>query len=275
MRLKTIILFFVFICVGAGFPRPGFTDAANAITGGKIPPLRELYQNLQAQIAADPTHLGLKMDLAYVLSQGGETERAIALYREVIKHDSQNVRAVTELCALYTTARDRDAAFSFCTQAVQLSPNDALAHDNLGLFHFKFGAFHEAIPEFVAALRCDPHLILARTHIAQSFLALKKYALAREIFEDLLQNNKTNLAESPLIYYGLALANQGLGQYEAAFESLLKTYHLSRNPLFLGKVVTAYMNWHQPVFFFVFAILILGLASFFGRRLNRFLKNED
>ena len=237
--------------------------------------LNQLYQTIQTKLAADPHNLDLKMDLAYVLSQGAEDERAIGLYREVVNQDPKNGRAVTELCALYTETRDRAAAFSFCKEVVQIFPNNALAHDNLGLFHFKFGEFRDALPEFLAALSYDPSLTLARTHLAQSFLALKKFELARQIFTDLLQSTKTNLAETSLIYYGLALANQGLGRHEEAYAAMQTTYQLSQNPLFLGKVVTAYMACHQVLFFFVFAFLILGLTGFLGQRLNQFLKNED
>lgn len=237
--------------------------------------LNDEYARLTAAIEKNPGDLNLKMDLAYLFSQGREEKRAIEIYESVIQKEPANLRATIEICALGTSVRAQDKALKACRDAASLAPQNPLMHDNLGLSHFKFGKYRQALKPFLDALALDPKSILIRTHLAQTYLALGEYAVARKVFEDLSEGKDLKNDEKFLVYYGLYLANHGMKRDEDAFTAIRETYKYSNNPLFLIKVIKAYMAAHRVVFFLAFGFVLLAGARYLGERLNRFLKNED
>lgn len=237
--------------------------------------LNDEYAHLTAAIEKKPDDLGLQMDLAYLFSQGREESRAIEIYEVVLEKEAANLRATIELCALYTVVRDQGKAFTACESAVKLAPQNLLMHDNLGLSYFKFGKYRYALKPFLDALALDPKSVLIRTHLAQTYLALGEFSVARSVFKSLSVAPDLKNEEKFLAFYGLYLANRGLDDDEDAFTAIRETYKYSDNPLFLTKVIAAYMAAHQVVFFFVFGFIMLAGAKYLGERLNRFLKNED
>lgn len=232
------------------------------------------YQRLQAGLLARPDDLGLKMDLAYLFSEGREIGRAIELYEEVIKKDPGSLRAWTELCALQTEVRQGGRAETACLKAVELAPLDPLMADNLGLSYFKFGKFRQSLKPFLAALALNPKATLVRTHVAQAFLALREPLAAKAVYEEILVSSGISDEERALAHYGIFLADKGLKDYDHAFTAILETYKLSANPLYLGKVVTTFMLRYQAAFFFLIGGIVLMASAYLGKRLNRFLKNE-
>ena len=237
--------------------------------------LNDEYARLTAVIEKKPDDLGLQMDLAYLFSQGREEARAIKIYGAVLQKEPDNLRATIELCALYTAVRNQEKAPKACERAVKLAPQNPLMHDNLGLSYFKFGKYRRALKPFLDALALDPKSILIRTHLAQTYLALGEFLVARSVFKNLSVAPELKNEEKFLVFYGLYLANRGLNDDEDAFTAIRETYKYSDNPLFLTKVMAAYMAAHQAVFFFIFGFILLFGTKYFGERLNRFLKNED
>lgn len=237
--------------------------------------LNKEYLRLQSEMESHPDDPGLKMDLAYVFSQGRELQRAIALYEEVIRGDAKNLRAMTELCALYAQAREENKAESACRAAADLAPNDPLLSDNLGLFYFQFGRFRESLEPFLRAMSLDPAATLSRTHLAQAFLALKAPAAAREQYERVLHDKNAGIEERALSWYGLYLVARAERNADDAFTAIRETYKLSGNPLYLGKVVGAFLTRYEAVSFVCVGAILLMVVGYLGKRLNRFLKNED
>lgn len=237
--------------------------------------LNKEYLRLQSEMAAHPNDPGLKMDLAYVFSQGRELKRAIALYENVIQGDAKNLRAMTELCVLYAQAREENKAEQACRAAADLAPNDALLSDNLGLFYFQFGRFRESLEPFLRAMSLDPAATLSRTHLAQAFLALKAPAAAREQYERVLQDKNAGIEERVLSWYGLYLVARAERNADDAFTAIRETYKLSGNPLYLGKVIAAFLTRYEAVSFVCVGAILLMVVGYLGNRLNRFLKNED
>jgi tetratricopeptide (TPR) repeat protein len=262
MRRSFLFFFLLFF----GFDRALAAQSVN---------LNAEYRRLQAEIESRPDDLGVKMDLAYLFSQGLEFARSIALYEEVTAKDPANLRAWVELCALRTMVRDAAKAEGACSKAVDLAPDDALMHDNLGLSYFKFGNFRQSLKPFLEALTLNPRATLAKTHVAQAFLALREPRTAKTYYEEILAEGGLSDDEKALIHYGIFLADKALKDDDHAFTAILETYKLSANPLYLGKVVATFMRRHQGVFFFLIGGIILSAAGYLGKRLNRFLKNED
>lgn len=237
--------------------------------------LNEQTQTLLQKVANEPQNAVAKMDLAFLFSEGKEFARAIALYDEALKAQPQNQRALNELCYLYTLTGQQQKAYELCEKLTQVLPEAHLSFDNLGLAYYRFGDFFSALRAFDRALTLAPEAWGVKYHIGQSVLALRDFALARDYFLKNLAATFVNPEDQAIFYFGLYEAEKGLHHHQAAHAAILQTYRLSKNPLYLGRVIKSYMKWHEVWFFFGLGLVILVFCQYLGKRLNRFLRNED
>lgn len=235
--------------------------------------LNDQFLIIEAALQKDPANLELKMDQAFLFTEGLEFGRAVEIYEGVLKQEPKNERAATELCYLYTQIQQKEKAFPVCGLVVSLHPESSLAHDNLGLSYFKMGEYLESLAHFTKALSLAKDSVLIRYHLAQNYLALKEFQLAL----DFLQNSLRYAAHPDdrfLVYHGLYLAHTGLKNREQAFKAIYEAYKLSGNGLFLGKVILAGIKAHPLSVFLLVGAILLWFCHYLGQRLNRFLKND-
>ncbi len=266
MKWKRLNLF-LFFCLGFGL-------AATSVFAAELH-LNEQTQALLQKVALEPQNAQAKMDLAFLFSEGKEWARAIALYEEVLAVQSQDHRALNELCYLYTLTREQQKAYEFCEKLTRIVPDAYLSFDNLGLSYYNFGDFFLALQAFDHAQTLAPESWGVKYHMGQSILALQDFDLARDYFLQHLREPFANPEDQAIFYFGLYEAEKALQNHQAAHAAILQTYQLSQNPLYLGRVVKSYMKWHEVWFFFGFGLVILSFCQYLGKRLNRFLRNED
>lgn len=241
------------------------TNAAN---------LNDHYLELQNQLTKEPNNLNLQMDLAFLFSQGLEFQRAVEIYEGVTKVDPVNQRAWVELCALKTQMQDRDGAQIACESVVKIVPNEAWPQDNLGLMHFKLGQYEKSLKPFLEALTLDQNNSLILVHFAQSLMALNQFETARDVLMKVVQRPNLAKQDAELVHHTLYQANRKLKHHQDAYEAILQTWQISGSDIYLGKVVSTWMKAHEMLTFGVVALLCLALSQYFGKRINRFLKNE-
>ncbi len=93
---------------------------------------------------------------ALAAQEGGEPDRAIALWKQVITAAPTQAAPHTNLGILYrTTGRIQDAIVEYET-AIRLDPGDAAAYHNLGLTHRARGAWADAERAYLRALELRP-----------------------------------------------------------------------------------------------------------------------
>lgn len=236
--------------------------------------LNQQFQELQQKLATQPNDLDVKMDLAFLYSQGLAFKEAIVLYEEVLVKDPDNLRATIETCSLYTQMHDRHKAIKSCENWILLTPRDFRAHDNLGLALFKFSEPAASLKPFLTALSLAKGSAIVRHHIALVFLALREFKLARDYSMKALDLGGTP-EEKSFLFHGLYLAYKGLRDEKAALKAIQSTYSLSANSLFLPTVAKQTVAAYQGFFFVLACGIVLVACDYFGKRLNRFLKNED
>lgn len=236
--------------------------------------LNQQFEALQHKLAAKPDDVDLKMDLAFLYSQGLAFKEAIVLYEEVLVKDPDNLRATIETCSLYTQMRDQGKAIKSCENWILLTPRDFRAHDNLGLALFKFSEPATSLKPFLTALSLAKDSAIVRHHIALVFLALREFKLARDYSMKSLDLGGTP-EEKAFLFHGLYLAYKGLRDEKAALKAIQSTYSLSANSLFLPTVAKQTVAAYQGFFFVLACGIVLVACDYFGKRLNRFLKNED
>ena len=236
--------------------------------------LNDAYLKIQEALEKDPGNIDRQMDLAYIFSEGGEINKAIGIYQNVLKASTQNLRAATELCALSTQIFDKLEAKRACELAVNSAPQDPLMWDNLGLSFLKLGDAIKSLEPFYKGLALAKDDSLLRSHMAQAYLSLGEPKLAQRVFRALADDNKLTVDVRVVSFYGLSQALRIQKKYEEAYLAIRDAYHLSENPLYIGKLVAAWIAAHQLVMFVFVSLIMLLSSRYFGERLNRFLKNE-
>jgi eukaryotic-like serine/threonine-protein kinase len=108
-------------------------------------------------VRLDGDYHGAAIDaLAQLLRSQGELDRAIAVFREVVRINPQNAAAHTKLgFALYET-KDLDGAIAEYKEAIRLDPKYAEAHDSLAVALSMKGDLAGAIASHKRAMDLDP-----------------------------------------------------------------------------------------------------------------------
>jgi tetratricopeptide (TPR) repeat protein len=127
-----------------------------------------------------PDNLNIHRSLAYYLEKKGESEAALAHYREIIRIGSGNVSSQKNpvdqkvISAHYNTARILSlqgrtrAAIAQYEAVLRLSPDEAPAHTNMGVLLAKEGQTAEAITHFTTALKLKPDSAMAHYNLGMA-----------------------------------------------------------------------------------------------------------
>jgi len=116
----------------------------------------------------------------------------------------------------YLTAGQVDKSMAYSLRALELNPNLATAHYNLGLAFYRKNDLEQAIFAFSNVTRIHPHNAQARHNLAtmldeagQTELAIQEYRQALALKPDMPKTN-----------YNLALALYTIGKYDESYEAL-------------------------------------------------------
>ena len=111
-------------------------------------------------------------ELAHLLEQKGESDEAIAVFQDLVRLRPRNGRHLGCLgILLQKLGRSGeagpflDAAVAASREAIRLKPDDAWAHNILGIALKAQGKLDEAITEYRAAIRLDPDYALAHNNL--------------------------------------------------------------------------------------------------------------
>jgi protein O-GlcNAc transferase len=155
-------------------------------------------------------------DRAEAFAVSGDFERAIALYREVLKERPDYPSAQRKLAsALHSSGAVEEAAAGY-RNAIALDPGDARALDELGRLLGHRGDMRAAIEHLRAAIKLDPHLASARGALGD---ALCRQGLWGEGIAELEAARASDPNSWPLnLRLGTALGASGPERLDAAMD---------------------------------------------------------
>jgi tetratricopeptide (TPR) repeat protein len=178
-------------------------------------------------------------ELAKLYKDTGDYEHAVIRYRLALENDQSDVDTWLKLGNLYLKMKEPFKAQNTFLKAVELNPNSAEAHQQLGLFYNGEGRYDEAMNEFSEVIRIQPISEMAHYKIGTIKLqtgdkkkeegdltgAGSYYAQAQEELKQALNINPAFVDAS----YNLGLAYLRLGEKENAKKQWEHTLILAPN----------------------------------------------
>lgn len=136
------------------------------------------------------------------LLNGGDAEGAIAVCREALAEDPDDINFTALMGAVLLKARRLDEAEQQLRRAIALAPSFAKPHEDLGLLLLQRRRNEEAEDVLRRAVTLDPELEQAHFHLGRALLANGKTDEADEAFERCFALNpeKGRLAEAARLH---------------------------------------------------------------------------
>jgi tetratricopeptide (TPR) repeat protein len=125
---------------------------------------------------------------------------------------------------LYVNNNQHNEAVDANLKAIQLNPNNAVAHNNLGYTFNLMGKWKEAISEFEISLALQPDFELAKNNMAW---AKEELAKKNQALDDL--KNKANQDPTFENYFALGLELYNRGDFNGSIEVNQKALKLNPN----------------------------------------------
>ncbi len=130
---------------------------------------------------------------------------------------------------LYKAINDVPAAMSALTEHLNLHPDDAEKHLELGVLMVQDGQYDTAIERLQRAVTSENHRRQALMHMAECFMAKNLYDIAVDRYKACLDENEDVSADNIEIFYGIGRAHELAGRYGEArrvYERILAVdYH--------------------------------------------------
>ena len=171
--------------------------------------------------APGPTVAGYS-NLARMFARTGKPDEAIANYQKALQVDPQNAVAHYNLGSLLGMRGNVEQSKLHLEQAVRFDPNYAEAHSNLGNVLLLLGNTKEASASYRKALELNPGFDDTRFNLGMALLRGKEFNGAAEQFQLIVKKNPAN-AEA-LFLLGNALAAGG--KLDSAIEKFREVIRL-------------------------------------------------
>jgi len=158
--------------------------------------------------------------LGVVAAQRAEYEKAIEFLSRTIEVSPEYAVAHSNLGNVYTRLRQFDKALSAYEQAACLDPQDAETWSNTGIVFFELKRYEEAIALYDKALALDPHYAEALCNKGNALDELKRYEEAIACYESALSINP-NIDWAPGVWMNLKLKISSWENLESNIQVLL------------------------------------------------------
>ena len=121
----------------------------------------------------------------------GKSDKAIALYKEVLKLDPDNAKTKTNLGVMFMAMGDADTALVFFLDAYKIDKNFEL-ENNLGSAYLSKKDYSNAITHFQNALKKSPKDHTVRFNLAKCYAEAGDFDNAKTAYLDILSANEKN-----------------------------------------------------------------------------------
>jgi putative PEP-CTERM system TPR-repeat lipoprotein len=152
--------------------------------------LAESQEPLQKYLAERPLDSEVRMVLAESYRQGGEYQKSIGEYQQVLSGEPINAIALNNLAWSYFIAKDARAEAT-ARQAYELMPDNGSVVDTLGWILVNHGSVDEGIEMLRKAVDLESGRAELRYHLAAALSKAGQNDEARKILQDVLSTDES------------------------------------------------------------------------------------
>jgi tetratricopeptide (TPR) repeat protein len=181
---------------------------------------RKAREYFQQAIDVDPTFAAAYAGLADAEESGLDIDKAIArrAAERALELDPTLSHAWLTLAGMKLDSWDWSGAEEYIRKAIDLNPNNANAHDDLGSLLDAMGRLDEGLKESQIAQERDPN----HDHLSQALERRREFDRALEVRLMMLRQDPDHV----LIHYGLYFDYEAKGMYKEAIQHLERAYAL-------------------------------------------------
>ncbi len=152
----------------------------------------DAIRNYRAAIKIDDLFFQAKVNLAMLLNNLGENDKAEGLFREVIAAHPEMYDIAYSLGLLLAEMKKYDQAIVYLDQAARGMPQRSRVHYNLGLLLDFLKKDNEAEAALLRAYQIDPANVDYLVALAEFYLKRERFQEARSIAEQLVSKHPNN-----------------------------------------------------------------------------------
>lgn len=140
-------------------------------------------QQFRGAVKADPKEPNVHFGLGYLLWKQGQFLEAAQEFHAELQNVPDHVQALLYLADSNIKMNQQDAALPLLRKAIQIKPNLAMAHLDLGIIYSNKGRQSEALAELKLAAKINPEDVAVHWRLAQLYRAMGRKAEAEAEFE--------------------------------------------------------------------------------------------
>jgi tetratricopeptide (TPR) repeat protein len=162
----------------------------------------------------------MDIENAQLARRNGKYKKALELYKLAVIENPNNAEALAGLALTHVYLKEKDIAFARATEAIQLDPNQSLAHIALGSVYFSKEQIEQYKEEVEKAFALQPFFYEVGCTYAKMLLNDKKIDEAIPIFEKVIEANPKKVCPHYLLgwaYTSKKLYNDAYREYRKAF----------------------------------------------------------
>ncbi len=159
-------------------------QADNAMDGQKLEEAIAIYRKI---LKIDSQLVGVYQKLGDSLTQAGKLEDAIAIYQTAIELKPDFFWAYNNLGEVFLKLERWTDAISTYRKAIKLNSEFFWAYNNLGEALIKLEQWQEAIPVYQKAIQLNPKFIWAYGNLGTALINLERWQAAAEVYQKATQ----------------------------------------------------------------------------------------
>lgn len=146
----------------------------------------EAISELKKSVTLDPQNLSGHVILGWTLHLAGQRAEAKQALQQALIQDESHVPALNALGIVYLVDGDLEQAVKTHTQALELKPDNEIAHYNLSLAYHRLADYDQAISHAIRATELEPENPHPWVALSIIYWSQEETALAQQAYQQAL-----------------------------------------------------------------------------------------
>ncbi len=197
-------------------------------------------ESLEQAVKNNPENNNLKYRLADTYKKIGGYDDAASIYTNLAENNPKDANLYFNMMIkMYDEANMPNKAIESAEKLIELEPESADAHYNVGYMYMRQDQYSEAIPIFKKAIELNPDMEYAYMNLAVCYSQINQYSNSIEVLRKLVDKQPNN-ADA---WLSIAVNYLKMKRWRSAIEPLRKTIELEpKNAQAYYNLGIAYLN---------------------------------